>query len=183
MTLTILICTIPQRKAMFDTLLAELLKQADGLGEHVEIIADGNNGSIGAKRQGLLEMAKGEYIVFIDDDDSVAPDYIRSILDALLTKPDCIGFNGKMTTDGRNEQKWIISNRYKRWHEDRNTYYRCTNHITPVRRDIALSVGFKNKSHGEDYDYSMGLVGKCIVETFIDKYLYHYNYKTVNKNG
>jgi glycosyltransferase involved in cell wall biosynthesis len=39
--------------------------------------------SIGEKRQRLVDVASGEYIAFVDDDDSVSPDYVEQILKAI----------------------------------------------------------------------------------------------------
>jgi glycosyltransferase involved in cell wall biosynthesis len=174
--LSILIPTLPNRKPMLDTLVANLTAQ---IGDNpVQIIYDDCALTTGAKRQRLLEEAKGDYVVFVDDDDMVAPDYVVSILQAIETNPDCVGFRGWMTTNGKNKQQWEVSSRHKKWTESNGKYYRHTLHITPVKREIALKVGFKNITQGEDYQYSMGLVPLLKTEVFIDKELYYYLYVT-----
>ena len=64
-------------------------------GKDAEIIYDIDEGqvSIGVKRQRMLHKANGEYIVFIDDDDLVAENYVDLILGALKTGPDCVGIH------------------------------------------------------------------------------------------
>lgn len=173
MLLSILICTIPSRKPQFDALIKVLESQWV---EGVEILYNGNGGSVGSKRQTLLEQAKGEYVVWVDDDDNVSDNYISSILEATKTKPDCIGIRGIMTTNGKLQKSWYISMDYFEWHEKEGAYYRHTNHLSPVKREIALKVGFPDKTHGEDYDYSMGLRGKLFTEVKIPFGIYHYQY-------
>jgi glycosyltransferase involved in cell wall biosynthesis len=45
----------------------------------IELIAffDNKKRTIGKKRDEMLDLAKGEYLVFIDDDDRIAPDYVK----------------------------------------------------------------------------------------------------------
>ena len=147
----------------------------------VEIINDCSmNCTTGEKRNRLLEKAKGDFIVFIDDDDEVSDDYVESIIQAIDSNPhiDCIGMKGKITFDGANEKKWIISTSCGSWYEKDNMYFRTPNHISPVRREIALKVKFPKIMIGEDYEYSMGILPYLKREVFIDKELYHYKYVT-----
>lgn len=171
--LSILICTIPQRKAMFDALCEKICSQAN---EEVELLFDDHAGLVGQKRQRLLESAKGDYVCYIDDDDDVSDKYVESILNAISSNPDCVGIKGIMTTNGKLEQQWEISKDIKHWNEKDGMFYRHTNHLAPVRREIALQVGFTPKNHGEDYDYSMGLKGKLRSEVKIEHGIYHYKY-------
>jgi len=176
MILSILIPSIPRHKELFDKLITELLRQCDGLGKKIEIVTNENNGTVGAKRQDLLKTAKGEYIVFIDADDEISENYIASIMTALKSKPDCVGIKGIMTTNGHLKKEWAISKDYQQWSEVNGVYLRHTNHLAPVKRSIALQVGFPNKTHGEDYDYSMGLRGLLHTEVKIEHGIYHYKY-------
>ena len=83
MKLSILILTLPSRRKTFlDDLLNNLEAQASSYPE-VEILVfyDNKKRTVGQKRDGVLSLAKGDYMTFIDDDDSVAEDYIKSIID------------------------------------------------------------------------------------------------------
>jgi hypothetical protein len=186
MKLSILICTIKGRENQFQALLGTIKKQL--LIEHmqeVELLTkiDNKEISVGAKREALLNCAKGDYVVFIDDDDSVADDYIEQILKAIQHNPDCIGFKIECNMEGI-KHKAIASNIYDDWCEnvDGFKYCRTIYHKTPVRREIALQIGFKDMRFGEDYDYSKRLKASGLLkkEYFIDKYLYFYNYKFEN---
>lgn len=188
MKLSILICTIEGREDKFETLLTSIKKQMllDYVGK-VELLKkiDNKEISVGEKRQYLLNRAEGDYIVYIDDDDAVADDYISSILKAIEQNPDCIGFKIECNMEGT-KHKAIASNIYDDWCEniDGFKYCRTIYHKTPVKREIALQIGFKDMRFGEDYDYSKRLKQSKLLKTevFIDKYLYFYNYKYENPN-
>ncbi len=147
-----------------------------------EILYDGDMScSIGLKRQFMLERSTGEHVVYIDDDDTIDPYYIDEILKAYIFMPDadCIGIRGIITTDGKDQKEWYISKEFGSWYERDNVYYRTPNHISPVRRSIALQGGFPDKTRGEDADYSMRILPFLKKEPTIMRPLYHYRF--VNK--
>lgn len=139
-------------------------------------IEDEREMSIGNKRQGLLEMSKGEYIVFFDSDDYPRKNYVKEIIKAIESKPDCVGFKIAMTTNGEKPQTCIHSLRYKEWKTVGNFHYRNVTHFNPVLRDLALEVGFKDMRYGEDKDYSDRITPLCKTEVFIDEFLFDYRY-------
>lgn len=177
MRLSVLIASIPSRKQELNSLLNALFEQAFTLGEIVEILHDDSVAyNIGVKRNKLLKRATGDYIVFIDDDDEVSPEYISLILKAIETNPDCVGISGVITTNGCNMRTWHISKDYEYWHELYNVFYRTPNHISPVRRELALQAGFPEISFAEDAAYSQRLLPLLKTETKIPGTLYHYKY-------
>lgn len=187
-TLSILIATMPSRCEPFSKLYREVARQvsvfADDLGggiKHltkIQIVVDNSmQYNIGVKRNKLLQQAKGEYIVFIDDDDHISPDYLRLILEACKSGSDCIGINGFITTNGHDKRKWFISKEYGRWFTGADgTYYRTPNHISPVKRELALKAGFPEIAFGEDAEYSRRLLPLLKTETIITEPIYHYDY-------
>lgn len=183
--LSICICSIPIREQMCKDLSDFLMHQIHSVAskyrnyEVAEILTITNlYQNIGEKRNDLLKMANGKFVVFIDDDDMVADDYVEKIVTAIVENPeaDCIGIKGIITFDGDNEKKWEISKDFGRWYESNNMYYRTPNHISPIRTSIAKSVGFPNISSGEDLEYSMGVLPLLKNEVKIDKELYHYQF-------
>lgn len=180
MKLSVLICTTYDRRPLFDVLYAHILGQ---LVPDAEVLYDEDNKeiSVGAKRQNLLERATGDFICFVDSDDLVPGYYVERILKAISETPgaDCVGFQIKcfgcegVTADA--------SMKYKEWAENQADfdYVRHTYHKTPVRREIALAVGFEDMRYGEDYKYSMGLrdSGLLKTEAYIDAVMYEYRFK------
>lgn len=179
--LSILICTIPERKHLFDVLYKKVNSQA--INKSVQIIYDdAPKGAItiGGKRNKLLNKSIAEYVVFIDDDDDIAIDYIDRILNAINKQTDCIGFKVMCDMEGKKETA-AISMKYD-WSDniDGFRYVRSIYHKTPVKRSIALQAMFPDISYAEDYEYSMRLKPLLKSEIFIDKFLYIYQYKYEN---
>ena len=178
MTLSILICTLPNRIGYLSQLLQVLTPQRT---DEVEVLTESDNGSMttGMKRNLLLKRSTGKYVVFIDDDDMVAPTYIADILNAAESNPDAIVFNGIMTTNGRDERKWYISKDYG-YEAKGGAYYRYPNHIVPIRREIAMAFPFMDIRIGEDYAWATAIhnAGLIKTEVKIEKELYHYQFRT-----
>jgi glycosyltransferase involved in cell wall biosynthesis len=83
LTLSILIATIPARLQQLDNLMIEVNRQCDLYQDQIEILIDPRiDINIGQKRNSLLQKAKGDYIVYIDDDDHIFPNYIWAIMQA-----------------------------------------------------------------------------------------------------
>ena len=178
--LSICLATVENRCDLFALLHAELLRQTKDHPEVELIVAcDAKQISIGKKRQNLLEAATGDYVCYIDDDDWISVDYVVTILDALKSKPDCVGFEIHCTKNGGAVESAIASMRYKQWgdHQDGYRYNRSIYHKTPVRRELALQVGFPDLRYAEDKFYSAGVQALCKTEVFIKRVLYYYRYR------
>jgi glycosyltransferase involved in cell wall biosynthesis len=171
--LSILTVTMDSRQAVFQNLARVLRAQSNS---NVEMLANSDNGikSIGQKRNELLQAAKGDYVVFVDDDDMVSPFYTYGILEALKSNPDCCGIEGIITLKNIGPKKFIHSVQYQDWYEKDDIYYRCPNHLNPIKREIALDTMFTNKSWQEDKDFSEALKGKLKTEVYIKGPIYFY---------
>ena len=86
MILSILIAGIPERFHSVQPLLYSLL-ETQGVVRLADVeclyLLDNKRRTVGAKRNALLDAARGEYISQIDDDDEVAPDYVRRIRETI----------------------------------------------------------------------------------------------------
>ena len=186
-SLSILICTLPnrpERQASLAQLMDILRPQIYAHQDRVELIIHdgGSHMSTGQKRQALLTMSHGDYVVYIDDDDLVPSYYVDEMLKAIDQGPCCVGINGTITTDGQHETVWRLSKDYAnvdKVENGRTILYRRTNHITAVRRDIALRAGFPDKSNAEDKHYSDRLI--LHTEVKIEPPMYWYRFSTKNK--
>lgn len=179
MWLSLLVCTTPKRRAQLEHLLGNLYGQIErSAWREVEIIVDDSEaGTVGEKRQRLLEKAHGHYVAFIDDDDGVSHEYIRRVVSALDgADADCAALEGVITTDGRNPQRFSHSmTNGSLWQTVKGVHYRGPNHLNAVRRTLALQVGFASQNIGEDHDFAQRLFPllKKEVLTGTDP-LYHY---------
>lgn len=177
--LSICLATVESRKDLFALLHAELLRQSEGKPVELVVACDNKEISIGKKRQNLLEAAKGEYVVYIDDDDWVDSTYVDSILLALQSKPDCVGFEISCTHNGGRPEKAIASLRYPRWGDNQDGYRftRTQYHKTPHLRSVGLKVGFPDLRYAEDKPYAEGIMKHLKTEVFIEKVLYYYRFR------
>jgi hypothetical protein len=168
---------------MTELLVQNIQNQIDDLGvaDQVEIITDIDNKevSIGFKRQRMHKKAKGEYVVSIDSDDAIMTDYLSEIWRGIKEQPDCITF--EISCSGTKGKTANVSNNYPDWMDgaDGYDYVRTPYHKVPIKREIALQIGFIDVRFGEDYDYSKRLkkLGLIKTEYHISKPLYHYQYR------
>lgn len=171
--LSILTVTLKQRMPVFENLARVLKAQANSSVEMLAVCDSGEK-TIGAKRNELLEAAKGDYVVFVDDDDMVSPFYVFGILEAIKQNPDCCGIEGIITINNVGPKKFIHSIQYQDWFEKDDIYYRCPNHLNPIKREIALDTKFPDQSWQEDKVFSEALKGKLKTEVYIRGPIYFY---------
>lgn len=181
-TLSILIPTLKSRKVKRERLLRELRKQIGELENprlvEVHLLQDEKEMTVGAKRNVLLDRARGEYVCYVDDDDMVAPEYLKEILKAIKENPkiDCVGFVGLMTTDGENPKEFRFSLKYRGSFSRNGVYYRTPNHLCAIHRGIAKLRRFPEISFGEDAKWAHELYNCGLLKTeyIIEKVLYYY---------
>lgn len=189
--LSILIPTTYDREEVLSRLLYTLNNQifACRAVNMVEILIECDNKELptGTKRNILLVKSKGRYVVSIDSDDEVPTYYIEEILKAAEYDSDCMGINGIMTTNGGDEKRWFIAkdNPYvaSRDENGKEIYLRYQNHISPIKRSIAIQFKFPDVYQGEDYSWATAIheSGLIKTETKIEKPMYHYKFMTHKK--
>lgn len=171
---------MPKRKAMLDNLLSILNMQGS---PDVEILVNDGPECTGHKRNQLLQQAQGVYTVFIDDDDEVSLSYIPEILKAAAQGCDAIAIQGYMTTNGTKHISWRISKDYPYvavFEDGKEVYLRFNNHISPIKREIAVQFKFPEISNGEDYAWAKAIHDSGIIKTEAktEGEIYHYKFIT-----
>ena len=142
--------------------------------------------TIGAKRELLKRKATGDYIVYVDDDDHISRYYVRNILEAMIDSPDTIGIRGFQTSDKQNLKYFDCSIEYKnvKWSTVQNgLVLKPTNHINPVKRELALKSPFPDYYYGEDKFYAEALKPLLNTEVKADGWLYWYDYRPSNSES
>lgn len=191
-SLSILIATVPERQAEFWALQLSLLAQAAQFKEQVEIVYDNRpranqlgGVSIGQKRNDLLARATKTHVVFFDDDDLPKPWYVADIMKALETDPDSVGQFILHTSNGRRVHSCVHSMRFKTWSNGPvytsgfgMVYQRGTGHRNPIRRTIALQVGFPDLKWGEDQPFGDGVTALCKTEVMVKRPAFTYRFSS-----
>jgi len=182
--LTILIPTVVGREAEFDKLKGNIDLQCAILGgyDEVEILSlkDNKEITIGEKRERLYAMANGLFSWMIDDDDSISPDAIQTILAVIKDNPNipCITFRENCMMNGEYKSS-NHSIKYEKWADnfDGYDYVRCPFYKDVIRTDIAQSVPFEYVRYNEDEKFSMAIKPLLTDEAHIDKEIYFYIYE------
>lgn len=195
--ISILICTLPERKTSFDRVYNELIRQINltpGAFEAIEILSDDTDrglATIGYKRETLKKRASGKYVMGIDDDDFPSPHYIQLLIEAARQDADIITFNFNRFVDGVYERTFII-NRFlpdgnnwcsKHWCINYNPTHNFTvnnsyYHLCAVKKTIADQVQFIDANNDEDNAYSKALIPIIKTEFRIEHELLNVYYDT-----
>ena len=159
--------TIPDRECKF----LGYLQRSD-----IEFIWLGDNFSIpiGEKRQALLELARGEYLCFVDDDDMITVNYVDEILKATEKGADCITFNVNYKSPDIQKPVYY-SIKYKKDQNLPDSFLRIPNHLMPIKRELAQKVGFTKMGYGEDADFAKRVLPFLKTEVNIPLSLYTYD--------
>jgi len=179
--LSVLVPTIHRRlRTFYPQIIEELHQQAEGLPVEILGFYDNRRRSVGAKRNGLLNLARGEYLVFVDDDDRIAPTYIADILQAIQDNPgiDVICF----LNECRINNGPVILCSYSLTHKTRmhvgNTWTGPPAHTMVWKSVIAKNAAFPDKNYSEDANWVDSVVAHAVKEVRIDKVLYFYDFRT-----
>ena len=185
--LSILICSLESRKHLLARLLAHLEVQLRFLPDpsQVEILVETDNGekTTGEKRNILLDRAAGEYCCHWDDDDLTAPNSLELILKALEPKPDAVGINLIMTTDGGKAERSFHVQQFndKEWFQINDPiqpnhfiFFRGINHINPILTSLSRQVRFPEITQGEDRDFAYRVCPLVKTMTNIEQPIYFY---------
>ena len=129
----------------------------------------------------MIQKAKGEYIVFIDDDDMVSERYVELILKAIKKKPDCVGIHLNHYLNNKFCGESFHSLQYNRWWDELDPKnpknylsYTYPYHLNPVKRELALKAGFPDLRISEDVQYSRDLLPFLETEEYIIPAIYSY---------
>lgn len=178
MRLSVLICTTMGRVRTFLPSMVESLSRQMVEGVEMLYLGDNNSRTVGAKRNALLMLARGDYICFVDDDDRISDDYVSSILEALVSKPDCVVFGEMCSINGGAPKKVVYDINLEIESNTDSSYLRWPNQKMVFRRELALSVGFLDVMVGEDYAFASRVRSRISTVVRIDKVLYYYDFNS-----
>jgi len=188
--LSILIPTITERFDMFTKLFNEVQRQLQYMDTfhptlgRIEVLVDDSpkflDGglSIGKKREALVKRAEGKYLCFLDDDESISPAYIETLVRLCQFDADVVTFRNiskmgnfwmivEMGLEFENDQandKYIV--RRKPWH------------ICPVKTEYAKLYDFIDTSYAEDWSWMEKVLTHCVTEAKTESIIHQYNYSS-----
>ena len=179
--LTVCVMTVPRRiDNVFIKLIKELERQV-GDRTDVEILGlyDNKLQPTGSKRNRLINIARGKFIVFIDDDDSIAEDYISSITESIVQYPDvdCILFDF-LTTNKVSGEKILgsCSIKYNYYKQEGTFWFGKPFHIMAWRTELARKHAYKDITINGDINWSSRAYYDIKKEARINKTLYYVNF-------
>lgn len=199
--LTVAIPTMNSRAISFNSLMNELNRQIEQykLYNDVQIYPLRDNGQmpIGYKRNWINMKCSGKYVIHLDDDDSISPEYLINIVSTIKNNPDVdvVTFNAQLTYNGDNPEIMIYNSQYTENHPPElingvMTRLRMPSHINAIKRELCLSNffpvitrnGAKNRKdrgdNGSDVSFSESLVKSGAIKrsAHIGDVLYYYKY-------
>lgn len=194
MKISILICTIPEpyRDSFFiDRLMDVLIPQLYGIGKQVEMLfeEDEMQKTVGKKRNLLLNKAKGERIIFVDDDDLVSENYVERLLEYSELDFDCVGIGVEFTKDGKDKSIYDYSFKKNINTRERNkdskrfgqrVYGRTPNHLCLWKKDVALRCQFPDRNLGEDNEWAEQQILKGYSLHLTEEIIYFYDFRAQN---
>lgn len=185
--LSILIPTVPSRIELFyPKLIKHLLSQTKNRND-VEIIAlfDNKKRSVGDKRNNLLDLANGEYLVFIDDDDRIHDNYVDIVLKTLYDNPtaDCLVYNSSTSINGGPPILCKYGIEFEYGYISTNEWRGKPAHTMVYKSSIAKKYKFPIINHGEDMAWVKQAYVDIKNQIRIDEVLYWYdaNYTTTSE--
>ena len=178
--LSILTPTIPKRESQLAALSAEIMTQIDEGGFHGKVehlsFSDNRSRTIGAKRQALVDIARGEFIAFVDDDDAISHDYVEKLLAAAGAKPDVITFRQQVTYNGATGIVEFGLNHHDHPFKPGEVTHRAPWHVCAWKREKIITCQFGETNYGEDFIWCQQARRRIASGLHIDAILHHYTH-------
>ena len=130
--------------ALYDRIEA----QAKALPVEILLLLDNKQRSIGKKREALVKLAQGQYVAFVDDDDSVHAEYVQSIVHAAESKADVIVFDSVCQINGGPLALVRHGLEFENQQYNPAGFTRKPWHIHAWRREFVLPYSFPDVSYG-----------------------------------
>jgi glycosyltransferase involved in cell wall biosynthesis len=183
MDISVLIPTMNSRKNLFKKVLQEVERQIRETPEiRVEVLWEADDGqlTLGQKRNILVDRCTGKYHCFIDDDDILARDYLKTFVPMITSGVDydCASFVGAHYKRGMFNKLFNHSLKFKEWYETDDRFIRSVSPMNLIKTDIVRQVRYKDIRNTEDHEFSKRLMASGLLnleyEINPDYPIYHY---------
>jgi len=186
--LSILTASIPERSGQRAILSERIAEQIGDLPvEHLCFI-DNRRRSIGAKRDALLRIARGTFIAYVDDDDTVSPDYVASLVEAIkiaITPPasptdqvDVITFAQFARVDEAHAKIVFGLRQQNQPFVHDTAVLRAAWHVCAWRRSVAILSHFPESNYGEAWAFAEPLNRIARSSIHLDQVLHYYRFNS-----
>jgi len=176
MKLSILTPTISGRKIQLAQLQSKLASQIGDLPVEHLCFCDNRRRTIGAKRQALADIARGQYIAFVDDDDDISDDYISSLLAAIETGADVITFRQRAIYNGLESEIDFGLNNQDGQFTPGGVTLRAPWHVCAWIRLKVAGCQFGESNYGEDLIWCQQARQRIKTGFHVDKVLHYYKH-------
>jgi hypothetical protein len=176
MILSILTPTIPGRENQLQALQQKIEAQIGGQAVEHLILSDNRKRSIGAKRQALLDISRGQYIAFVDDDDDVAGGYIEELVNAAASGADVITFLQGATYNGQQSVVDFQLGQSDQDFQPGGITNRDAWHVNAWRRSRISHCQFGESNYGEDLTWCKQARRMAETTVHIPKILHFYRH-------
>jgi len=167
MDFSILIPTLHSRKNLFDKLLSEVQRQINEIKTaKIEVLYEVDNRelTLGAKRNLLISRAFGKYCCFVDDDDVISPNYLKTFLPMLEEDYDCASIVGAYYHKGNFIKLFYHSLDVKEWYETYDRYWRSPSPLNMIKTEICKKVQYADIRDTEDHEFSKRLITSGLLQ-------------------
>lgn len=182
--LSILVPSIPRRveTGRLQKLLEVLEFYAAGNPVEVLCLIDNKTRSIGLKRQALLDIARGKFVAFVDDDDCVSEDYVAKILECAAANPDadCIVFDQHAILNHDAPRLVRHGIEFENTELNETGATRKPWHVMAYARRIAQRCYFPDASYGEDWYWVRQAYPLIKKQARIDAVLHSYHFSSTD---
>jgi glycosyltransferase involved in cell wall biosynthesis len=183
MDISILIPTMKPRERLFRQVLAEVERQIRETPEiRVEVVWESDNGelTLGQKRNVLMDRCNGRYHCFIDDDDVIARDFLKTFVPMVNSEIDydCASFVGAHYVKGKFNKLFHHSLDYSEWSELSDRFIRTVSPMNMIKTEIVRQVRYMDIRNTEDHEFSKRLMASGLLKTEFkidrNRPIYHY---------
>ena len=161
----------------------EILQEYAKKDQRIRVIDRENGGQSEARNTGL-RASKGKYVMFIDSDDYLDPDYLEKMHECLIKNDADVVVSGYTCVD--QEHKPYAVNKYK------NTRFSQFSMLMPwgklIKKDLLdkNNIEFENINYWEDHVFSFAIyshASKVVTAEDLVGYNYYYNVNGLTKNN
>ena len=153
----------------------EILEEAARRDSRIKLAFQTERGGISRTCNAAWQMAAGEYVCFLDHDDTLAPTALAYVGEAVDRNPDAdviYSDEDKVDEQGRRFEPFFKPD----WSPDLllSENYIC--HLLVLRQDLATKIGWLNPEYdgSQDYDLVLRATGQATSIEHIPKVLYHW---------